>query len=491
MTDHHTTEPTTPMEANTELTRECFSADKHPVPLEERLAFLHVTLAEFLEQLQRYPKGDLDTGAAAKEWAKAVKEGAPHHFSGQSFDASTSRTDALWRQTVDHDGVSLSAGIPRLGDAKGTKLTGDRALMRVTAAAGLGAVVQVPLWHTGIWLTLKAPSDGELLELDRRIAMEKIALGRDTNGMVYSNESVYLMTHLVNFALGRVYDGTVSDISIPALKNLILTPDYPVLIWGLLCTIYPNGYPMARPCTADPIKCQHVVKEIVNVSKLLWVDNRALTDGQRRHMAQRTKVFSPEDIARYQEAHTRLAPRTVKINEQLSVLLKVPTLQAYEDAGYRWVDGIVEMVDRAFATPLRGDARESYISEQARVSVLRQYGHWVAQVVVDGEEIIDDQETLERILSTWSSDDDITNTLLVGVGEYIDHTAITLVAVPKYNCPSCGAPIGVNAKHPHLIPLEVSRVFFTLLHQRLSVKLRTIRLNRNTTSPTPASVTNT
>lgn len=461
---------------NVELTADCYSPEKKEVTDSERISLLNVTMAELDEQLKRYPSTDFGRGEEGRRWATFITEAAPHLMSGSSYDKSVTREDSLWKQGAEYEGVDLVAKRPRLGGGDGSgKLSGERALLRVTSATGLGAVVQIPLWYTGIWVTIKAPGDDELLELNRRIAQEKIRLGRDTSGMVFSNESVYITAMVVNFALRRVYDASVKDITLSNLKNIIKVNDIPSLVWGLLCTIYPGGYPLARPCTADPTRCQHVVKETLNITKLLWVDNRALNEKQRKHMARRVNSFSLDEIEAYQEEHIRGVERTHRINDEVKLLLKVPTITEYEEAGYSWVDGIVEMVDGAFDVPLRGQERESYITEQARVSVMRQYAHWVDKIIV-GDDVIDDLETLEDIMNRWSSDEDITTGFITRVGEMIDDSVVSLIAVPRYNCPKCNHPSGVDHKHPHLIPLEMVRVFFTLLHQRLETKLRPVKL---------------
>lgn len=443
---------------------------------EKFLALLNVDMKELDQLSENYPKVDGATGEQGRAWLASYLQGLGHLLRGNSLSESVERAEATWRQKVSVGGEEIGAGRPRFGNSASGVISGEMALLKATSALGLGAVVQIPLWHTGIWVSIKAPSESALLELERRIANEKITLGRYTSGMIFSNTSIYTVSYVVNFILNHVYDASVKNITQDALKALIKITDIPTLVWGMACAIYPNGYPYLRPCTTNPSECQHVVRGELNLSKLSWTDNNALTEWQRRLMSRRSDKFSDEELKRYEEEHRRGGSHTVALTDEMRVKLRVPTLIQYEQSGFSWVDGIVKLLEGSLGVSLKGKERDDYITDQGRLTALRQYTHWVDRVELN-EDTIEDQETLELLLGAMSSDEKLATKFFEEVGKYIDNSTLSLIALPKYDCPACGGEQHGDLHgnvHPHLLPLDMVRIFFTLLDQRI-FKALTVR----------------
>ena len=447
---------------------DCKKDDAETRDMAERIAIAMCDLEEFTKAMNEAPNIDVEGSEKGRQWMQALQEAMTLFSRNNVFKGSIERAEALWRQNVEHEGEKLGAAKPRSKSTGGpSQLSGDKAVFKLTDAMGLGTVVQVPLWHTGIWVTLKAPSDGALLELERSIAFEKIELGRHTNGVVFSNSSVYVVNRLVNFVLEHVYDSSLKTTSTKALKREILTTDLPLLVWGIVCAIYPNGYPLSQPCTSDVESCQNVTEEMLNITKLCWTDNNALSGKQKAHMADRSRRFQHEDLVNYQQEHNTPQSRTVNINDAVSVRLSVPTLDMYESAGFKWVDGIVRLVEDSFDQEIKGDDRNRYITEQGMATALRQFSHWVKEITI-GEDNVVDRDTIDSLLDRLSSDRDASETLFAEINKLIDDSTLSLVAIPQYQCPKCGGnQAHAHPKYPNLIPLGVAALFFTLLGQRI------------------------
>jgi len=139
-------------------------------------------------------------------------------------------------------------------------------------------------------------------------------------------------------------------------------------------------------------------------------------------------------------------------------------------------------VDAAFGTALEGQERDQYIMAQSRMATARQYSHWVKRIIFKNkeEEVAgvltfnpeeDDQddvrESFVELLGEISSRQDVVERFTEGVQKFIDSVTVAMVAIPRYNCRVCSAPQTVEgSKHPRLLPLDVTRLFFTLLGQR-------------------------
>lgn len=433
----------------------------------EHISLLGGDAFDLNELIDNYPNINSNGDPKMRAWANELKLAQNTLLRGNPLAASLERENSDWRQYVEFEDTKIGASRPKFGDSGGV-LTGERAILRVAAATGLGSIVQVPLWHTGIWLSFKSPPESAILELERRITNDKTTLGRLTNGMIFSNTSVYQNSYLLNFAFQYVFDTNAKELNIDYLKSIIKVTDIPMILWGLALAIYPNGYPYVQACSNIEGSCQHLLKEILDLGKLIFTDNRSLTEWQRRRMNQRKAKMTDEDIKRYEQEHIRGGHKVVELTPTVSMSLRVPSLQGYEDSGFNWIDSIVQMMENAFQVPLKGNERDEYITNQGRLTTMRQYGHWIGEVIIPDAEISDDRDTIEGLASLFSSDEELRNRFIEEIGKYIDNATVSLVALPKHNCPACNWPQGgtKEKRHPHLIPLDVARVFFSLLYQR-------------------------
>jgi hypothetical protein len=433
----------------------------------EHLSLLGGDAFDLNELIDAYPNINASGDTKMRVWAQELKLAQATLLRGNPLMASLERADSDWQQFVDYEGEKIGASRPKFGDG-GAVLTGERAVLRVAAATGLGSLVQVPLWHTGIWLSFKTPPESAILELERRIANDKTTLGRLTNGMIFSNTSVYQTSYLLNFAFQYVFDTNAQELNVDYLKSIIKVTDIPSILWGLALAIYPGGYPYVQACANTEGSCQHLIKELLDLGKLVFTDNRSLTEWQRKRMTQRKQRMTPEDIKRYEQEHTRGGVKLVELTPTVSMNLRTPVLQDYENSGFSWIDSIVQMMENAFQVPLKGQERDEYITNQGRLTTMRQYGHWVGEVLVPDTEISDDRDTIESLAALFSGDEEIRNRFIEEIGKFIDNATVSLIALPKHNCPACQWPQAPESekRHPHLIPLDVARVFFSLLYQR-------------------------
>jgi len=394
-------------------------------------------------------------------WVKTLEQAGAvttrQNWFGKMFD----REPSQWRQSVPSEKGGLHAAYPSFKDEVGTKITGERAMLRVRALVGLGSMVHVPLWHSGFWITLKAPPDTELLELHRRLAEEKITLGRQTWGLSFANNSVFLSAWVTDFILANSYGTTLKDPS--ELRSKISSLDIPTLIWGIACVIWPRGFQYARS-VLDQTEHQYLtIKEKLNVPKLFWTDTSSLTPWQISHMGNRHgATMSNEAVQRYREEFTRGKGREVQLTDELKLMLRVPSLDQYLNSGQKWVNNIVAMVDRAFAMKNQDQARDAFISDQGKATNMRQFSHWVESIDAEGR-VIDDEATIEQTFDALSSSDELRRKFFEHVRVFMEDATISTVAVPAASEEDRAKAL---PRFPHLLPLDVLSVFFILLVQR-------------------------
>lgn len=426
------------------------------------------TVQEVRDAINDGPNIRLDDSAAGREWSESLRESTEVLMVRGIGDQAAQRPEAEYHQRIDSERGPLCAGIPNLKFNTGEKVSGERAVLRVRSLLGMGTILQIPLWHSGFWVTLKAPSEGSLLELQRRLIEEKINLGRNTHGLAYANTSVFIAGWLIDFAMAHIYDITVKGEF--DLRKKIKVLDIPTIIWGLACTIWPSGFQYSRACIADPEKCNHVIHEKLNLSKILWVDRNSLTQKQINHMMSRGGTsMTPESVDAYQAEFQRGMGRTIKFGpeEQIAMTFKVPNVDEYIESGYKWINNIVSMIDAAMTTERNDTTRNIQVAEMGKATNMRQYAHWIESIDANGM-LADDVETIEQIVDTLSSEDDIRVKYFTEVIRFIDDATMSLIAVPTFECPACNQPQKApHARFPHLLPIDVMSSFFTLVVQKL------------------------
>lgn len=412
----------------------------------------------------------------AREWAEAVSDGLGYSTFAETFVPTLEDEQAEFRQQLSHNNSSLNAAVPKHKAITNEELKSERALIRLTTHLGLGTLFQVPLWHSGFWITFKPPTESEILELNRQLSSDKIQFGRQTYGLAFSNVTSYTMDRLIGFALSHVYDMTakVEDINMGNLRDHISSQDIPSLLWGFVCTMYPRGFKYRRACVADPEKCNYILEETLNVFKLQWTNNVALTEWQRTHMSIRqSKSKDLASITRYKEELTRIQKTKIDINKDtptaISITIKTPSVREYIDAGHRWIGDIVNIVDRALGAEAGDRERNALILQYGQASSMRQYSHWIDSIEFETN-VIKELETIETVLDTLSADDNVRTEFIEAVVSFINKSTISIIGIPVFKCPSCQKDNESHFKLPayaNVIPLDMIQVFFGLLTQRL------------------------
>lgn len=432
---------------------------------------------ETREVLERAPNVKLLDSPESREWARTIREGLEINTAHEAFISTLEDPEADFSHKFEHGSSNMIGGAPRFKASENKTLAGERAVIRFVTHLGLGTLFQVPLWHSGLWITFKPPGDSEIIELNRQLMNDKIMLGRYSYGLVFSNIMSYTNQRLIDFALAHVYDTNIKpeDLAIENLKDHINCQDIPSLLWGFICTMYPKGFNYRRACVTDPQKCNFILEEVLNVSKLQWTNRAALTDWQKTFMSSRIpRVKELKDVIRYKEELSKIQGKKLVINEgrddELNISLKTPTINQYIESGFTWIDNIVDMVETAIGTTSNEEERNELIMRHGQASAMRQYGHWVEQMGYETNSVTD-KETIDSLLDTMSSDDVIRSQFLDGVLNYINNSSISVIGIPAYDCPACKEPqetATTNAFHKNIMPLDVVQLFFGLLTQRLA-----------------------
>ena len=119
-----------------------------------KLSMLYTTGAGFKEFTERTSDAKNHYTIA---WAAAIQNAATTGVFEDGLEGLMER-ESDWAQHVEVDGVKLRAGKPGIAKSNsGNKLIGQQAISRITALTSAGTIVKIPLWHSGIWVSIKAP----------------------------------------------------------------------------------------------------------------------------------------------------------------------------------------------------------------------------------------------------------------------------------------------------------------------------------------------
>jgi hypothetical protein len=372
-----------------------------------------------------------------------------------------------WHNTVLHNETKLGAGKVKPANMKDP-------VMAIRATFGQGSMVQVPLWNTGLWITFRAPTIQALLDFEQKTRMEKMNLGRSSNGMVFSAVEVYTVETYMRFALEHVVSVNYAfetGETVDELLQVIRSRDYQQVLWGLACAMYPDGYPLRQPCVADPDKCKHVDEVLINFARMGFVDRSKISASQALKMASRNSKRDAKWLAEYQAEFTFFEKR-VALGNNLTAVLRVASLGDQIDSGHIWVDGISKATNDAFGARLSEMDRVRHIMRSGALTNLRQYSHWIAHFehALDPDSapvIYDDLVNKDRILEMLSEDPEVGDKFTTEILDWIKKSTVSYIGLPKVKCPAC-QKMPEDQTHPHLIPIDIGYVFFTLAALKIS-----------------------
>lgn len=408
----------------------------------------------------------------ANEWSENLVASTQTAGVENVFINSLKNPDSNFAQGVDTPSGVLNIETPKLKRVENQILDGDKAIQLARNLFGLGTITRIPLFHSGFWITLKAPPDADLLELNRQLTTDKIELGRSSYGLAFSNQNIFYVSRIFELVKSCIHSHSIKTDK--DITNFIYAHDLPIIIWGLACSIWPNGFNYSRSCLADPDECHHVVREKLNLTKLLWTNSSVLNSWQKAHMNNRLSAsMSEEDVVRYRKELLNNQNRKVTLDfneESFSINLKTPNVNQWISQGTSWINNIVESATTAISNTASVSERNNYMINVAKSETLRQYSHWIESIEINSNRI-EDRETIEQTLSALSAGDELRENIIKKVQEYIDDTVISLVGIPSYNCPNCDKPqehVPAIPRFVNIIPLEVYTIFFILLMQRVS-----------------------
>ncbi len=395
-----------------------------------------------------------------------------YHDGRGFFEKTLDNPDAKWTQGfVSDDGKEVYLRKPSTNKRPTERrvLVGAGARERTAQSIGMGIVTRVPLPHTGYHVTLMPRSEQDFLDLEYMMTLDKARAGRDTVGMIYQNSHIKLVARVWEFIRDSIKGANRQNFDDIDLGDEIRITDLPILQWGMACTMYPNGYPIDLPCSAGINICRHIEHVLLDIDKLMWVNTNGLTASQRTKLA-KTHPLSKEEVKDYQENTVSPFTKVVSVSPRHKIVLKVPTINEYIEAGEEWLATMTEAATNVFTGDDNEENVRRYVNRVINMSGLREYSHWIERIIIDEYDEIEGRSEVADSLKSLSADQEILEKTLQEIQDFIEQATVALIAIPNFACPKCETDYVTeeHSKHPELIPIDMMKHFFMLKDLRLA-----------------------
>lgn len=454
-----------------------------------------LTIKECGERLEK----EEPTGKQIDEFSsllEAFQEVIANNFPNNEYLKVFTRESSDWVQRINGEkGRTIGISNPVFALSKNSnELEGSNAIRFLSSAVGVGHVMRIPLWHSGIVLTLDAFKERKLLDLHQTLIRQKMDIGTNTKGASYSGDDIFVTKTIIEFILEHVIDTTLLDWDHRKLQKLILVNDIPGIIAGALASIYPRGYPLFHQCIntlrgscnysieakRNEILGDYLPDRLLDFRKVWFVDNSRLTITDKTFMSCIKPTHKVEEILDYQKRVNNLKDweegRKVYENDTIEVIVnfKISNLEDYFQSCTEWCTRVADMADKVMSLDntidekTRSDVRNDTLNQYAITVKLLRQTNWIDYIrVVDSEKFVRkiiDPKTINSALEVFGQINEFDTAFHSAAQSFKEDSTFALTGLPNFKCPSCGdGQTAPNSKHPSIIPMNMISYFFILM----------------------------
>lgn len=400
-----------------------------------------------------------------------VVAGFPDQIEPGVMDKTIDREGADWGQgvrVVSGDIIAPARPKIALRDKGDQPYDGNEITTMVRSRLGIGSTIVMPLWHTGIHITIKAPSDPDLFDLQQRIADETLEAARETGGLIYTINGAIMMGTFIEAILDHVIDCTLLDWDRVKLRDVIDHRDHQAMAYGMALTLYPSGFNYVDPCLNIEGSCDYVFEGRINLGRSWLEDRNALTSSQKEFMANRTKKRTLEEIAEYKQGGVVGQTRILNVRDSgIQLNFRHPTLDQHITSSSTIINNLREAASNMLGLNVEPNVVDNYVNRKLEISELLRIANYIGSIIIDDKESTS-LPTIVSVLETLSSDKSLTKEILDTYHEFTNNTMVALMAIPRMQCPKCQhLPDPQYPNHPEVVPQDAVARFFTLVGQKM------------------------
>lgn len=341
----------------------------------------------------------------------------------RSADNSQTLVDALQRN-IENIGVTTARGIPS-NVSKSKVVSGKDAL--VTVASLMQGVKRVPLWNSGIQITIKAPSIKDLIAYYNSVSIDGYDFGRENGAYYfmyadYKIKKVVLEQLLPKCLVGCNYKNWQNT---KKLIKVISLHDYDVILWALASMIYREGTNIRVVCAQND--CDYSEEVVADLSKMRFVDTNKITPEAIAYMGT-TDVKTNKDITEY---YTKLNIPDVYKFKTVNKATGDATYWCFDITAANCAD-YLEQGEALYADLLKENSipTESDVVNFFSINHYRSYIPWIANIKYITEEGYNSDVVSEKDVVFTINGSDLSNKEVLN--HILDITQMETTDFPKF-----------------------------------------------------------
>lgn len=336
-----------------------------------------------------------------------------------------------------------------------------------------GGMRRVPLWNSGIAVTLKPLTLEQIHHYHNEVNHADYEYGRQFGAFYYMFNNLVIDEMIIDRLLPLAICGSsyVAWNNREALLKSISFQDYPTLLWAMAVMMYPNGVPVSFVCAEEG--CGHVAREQADLTKLRLLNTDLINEEMVKHFSLARKV-TDDDLIKYRSIMPIKRERVLEYGEKGDPLykkwvftFKEPSLYDWRAAGRDFLSEVRQAVDVK-------DADE--VTEYMIYNYLRTYKPWIDKISLT---VYKDGEPKTAVLHNDGEPDndtaiyDCLNELHTYhrveaeqlFHEYIQSSKISHLCFYFPRCPKCGKE--TTGSYNGYVPYDPERALFILADLRL------------------------
>lgn len=424
------------------------------------------------ELVRRMPNLSRDSAPSDARWASSFFGGQLNVPLNNDVETSLYREGSDWRQGVTVNGESIYSTIPRFPTPNNARLEGAQAIQAAFQHMELGDIFHAAMWNSGFWVSFKPAPDSLWITINRLLGTEVMNISRETYGILHSTATSLAISTIIDSILPYVYGTSVNPNEMPltSIPEHLSVLDEHDFIWGFIVANYPNGFNIERSCVADPSKCRHVIKELLHVREMQFVDNAALPENMKAHMRSRSiGSMSLKSVKEYQEKLHQTTDAVITLSTAsgatASMKLSTPSSQRKNQQADQYIDSTREDVLRSVTSDTPASQRTTLYNEYLSATEMRLYQHWVKEITL-GTNSINDPNDIAQTLGMWTRDATLRTQFFEQVQKFINNTSLSAIALEAATCPNCGQSHSREEQklrgHIDCVPVDVVQLFSNL-----------------------------
>lgn len=353
------------------------------------------------------------------------------------------------------------------GPEEAGKLTADYLLKTINNKSP----ITIELINSGFAITINSFEDTDAILLQKQFHEYEAVIGRDTMGLIYSNQSIIYTEIFIDYIISKIIATTLDPKAYKNksdIKKFILVTDLDSIILGVYKNINKKGKELYINCKnmfhEDKDKvCDNIVQIHVEPENMLYADFSNFTEemNEQRKRTDHGSVTAKE-VSDYQQNILNFNENTYEVGD-LIFEFTIPDFNRKIKSGTKWVNNIITNTSKAFLEDMTPDAKNSLIMSNTNAVILCNYAEFIKSVSLkDINEIITDPKEISKILANLSQNVIISKGFIDAYKDFISKSSVTFIGIPKYTCTKCKA-VQTTEELPELRVIDMMSVFLELM----------------------------